>query len=300
MAKLTLTDIASGYLSLAKYNANNTLIEAALENTLSRDGTSPNTMSVSLDLNSNKLVNVLDATNNQDAVTLAQLNAAAVGGATGPATGITIADAGGYYVATTVEAALQEVFTILASSSNGDGASLIGVEDPAADFTATDVEGVLTELQANIDALGFITNVVEDTTPQLGGALDCNSNPINMGDQVLSRPVLKDFGITSTSPTSSSNAMTIDLALGNAFQHTLTENTTVTLSNPPASGTFGECIIKFVQDSSTRTVTWPASVIWPGNTAPVISTASGDIDIVTLKTWDGGTTWFGNFSQDYD
>ena len=76
MAKLTLTDIAAGYVLVTTFNANNTLIETALENTLSRDGTSPNTMSANLDMNSNKVVNLTDGTNNQDAVTVLQLNTA--------------------------------------------------------------------------------------------------------------------------------------------------------------------------------------------------------------------------------
>ena len=78
MAKLTLTDITSGYFSAAAYNANNALIEAALENTLSRDGTTPNTMSANLDANSNKVVNLLDGTANQDACTYGQLLAASL------------------------------------------------------------------------------------------------------------------------------------------------------------------------------------------------------------------------------
>lgn len=41
--------------------------------------------------------------------------------------------------------------TELSSNANGQGASLIGVEDAAGDFVATDVEGVLAELQTNID-----------------------------------------------------------------------------------------------------------------------------------------------------
>ena len=62
MAKLTLTDLtqlASNETSaVSAINANNTLIEAALENTLSRDGTTPNTMSADIDLNGNDLLNV--------------------------------------------------------------------------------------------------------------------------------------------------------------------------------------------------------------------------------------------------
>ena len=62
MAKLTLTDIAnlSGNPTSAEtaINANNTAIETALENTLSRDGTAPNTMNASIDLNGHQLLNV--------------------------------------------------------------------------------------------------------------------------------------------------------------------------------------------------------------------------------------------------
>lgn len=57
MAKLTLNDITAGFDATA-YNANNTLIEAAIENTLSRDGTTPNQMDADIDLNSYDLNNV--------------------------------------------------------------------------------------------------------------------------------------------------------------------------------------------------------------------------------------------------
>src|SRR5689334_13320339 len=62
MAKLTTTDIAniSGAEStaLATINANFAAVETAMENTLSRDGSTPNTMSADLDLNSNDILNV--------------------------------------------------------------------------------------------------------------------------------------------------------------------------------------------------------------------------------------------------
>ena len=80
MAKLTLTDISSGYNSTTTINANNALIEAALENTLSRDGSSPNTMSAALDMNSYNINNLPNATQNQQPVTLAQ--AASIAGVT--------------------------------------------------------------------------------------------------------------------------------------------------------------------------------------------------------------------------
>jgi hypothetical protein len=58
VAKLTLASITSWINPTATYDANNTLIEAAIENTLSRDGTVPNTMSAPLDMNSQNINNV--------------------------------------------------------------------------------------------------------------------------------------------------------------------------------------------------------------------------------------------------
>lgn len=76
MAKLTLTDIATfvGGSAITTYNNNLALIEAALENTLSRDGTPPNTMSSNLDMNSNRILNLIEATQDTEPVRLAEFN----------------------------------------------------------------------------------------------------------------------------------------------------------------------------------------------------------------------------------
>ena len=58
MAKLSLNNIASGFASTATLNANFDAIETALENTLSRDGTTPNQMTADLDMNSNGILNL--------------------------------------------------------------------------------------------------------------------------------------------------------------------------------------------------------------------------------------------------
>lgn len=54
----------------------------------------------------------------------------------------------GSIIATDVQAAIAEI-----ASEGGGSASAISVLDAAANFTATDVEGTLAEIQANIDAL---------------------------------------------------------------------------------------------------------------------------------------------------
>ena len=62
MAKLTLSDVTNitGNPTSAEntINTNSAAIEAAVENTLSRDGTSPNAMSAVIDMNSNRILNL--------------------------------------------------------------------------------------------------------------------------------------------------------------------------------------------------------------------------------------------------
>ncbi len=83
MAKLTLNNIGSRYGSIDALNDNSDLIEAAFENTLSRDGTGPNNMESDLDMDSNRIINVADGINNSDVVTVKQLNGSLQGIATG-------------------------------------------------------------------------------------------------------------------------------------------------------------------------------------------------------------------------
>lgn len=63
----TLTNETS-FISL--YNANNALIETASDTFLSRDGTSPNSMSASLDMNSNRIINLPTPVLSNDVVRL--------------------------------------------------------------------------------------------------------------------------------------------------------------------------------------------------------------------------------------
>lgn len=68
MAKLTLKDPGSSFRSTQQIQDNNSLIEEAIENTLSRDGSAPNQMEADLDLNSNRIINVADPEESSDAV----------------------------------------------------------------------------------------------------------------------------------------------------------------------------------------------------------------------------------------
>jgi len=76
---------------------------------------------------------------------------------------IDIADSGGNYTATTLEAALAE----LASIATGEGASIIGLEDSGTNYAATNVEDAFTELASVANAEGASIIGVEDAAGNL-------------------------------------------------------------------------------------------------------------------------------------
>jgi hypothetical protein len=88
VAKVSLSNLASltnnEESTIATINANNDAIEAAIEKTLSRDGTSPNTMSSSLDMNNNRIINLPSPSSSSDAATKAYVDANIGEGSVGP------------------------------------------------------------------------------------------------------------------------------------------------------------------------------------------------------------------------
>ena len=86
-----------------------------------------------------------------------------------------------------------------------------------------------------------------------------------------------------------------------AYEYTLGGNTAFTFSNVPSSGLVCTLTLILIQDATgNRVPSFPASVLWDGGTEPTWGTASGDEDIVTMFTYDGGTTWRANLvGQNY-
>lgn len=74
MGKITLTDVQTGYRVTSVINDNNATIEEAFDNTISRDGSTPNAMEAPLDMGGHKVLNVTPGTAASDAVTKAQLD----------------------------------------------------------------------------------------------------------------------------------------------------------------------------------------------------------------------------------
>jgi len=93
--------------------------------------------------------------------------------------------------------------------------------------------------------------------------------------------------------TSSSNVVSLDLRTAGNFSHDLTEATTVSFTNPAASGKVSAATLRIIQGSTARAITWNSSIKWAGDVAPTLSQADNAVDIFVFYTVDGGTTYYG-------
>lgn len=90
---------------------------------------------------------------------------------------------------------------------------------------------------------------------------------------------------------------TIDLSLGNVFQHTPSGNTVYTITNP-VSGVAHSFTLIINMGSYARTLTFPSSVKWQGGEIPDMSTTNKTY-VLTFMTVDGGNTWLGMFGGEF-
>jgi hypothetical protein len=92
---------------------------------------------------------------------------------------------------------------------------------------------------------------------------------------------------------SSSAAVSLNLRTASNFSHDLTENTTISFTNPAASGKVSAATLRIIQGSTARTITWNSSIKWASDTAPTLTTTDDGVDIFVFYTVDGGTTYYG-------
>ena len=83
------------------------------------------------------------------------------------------------------------------------------------------------------------------------------------------------------------SALDIDCSLGNYFTKTISSSSTFTFSNVPASRSYSFTLC-VVHDSGT--ITWPASVKWPKNTAPTLTTYKNHKFM--FSTYNGGSVFY--------
>ena len=95
--------------------------------------------------------------------------------------------------------------------------------------------------------------------------------------------------------TVSSNATTVNCSTGNYFTVTASGNITFTFGTVPADTKSYAMVIEVNHDSGT--LTWPAAVKWPADTAPTLTT--GKTHQFYFHTNDNGSRWRGGSLVDY-
>lgn len=146
-------------------------------------------------------------------------------------------------------------------------------------FTATGLESrTASEIKTE---LGYLTDVVDDTAPELGGDLECNNLDILEIKQALFNGEV-DNGNSGT-------AATINWTSGNNQKIRLTGDCTLTFTAPDG---VSRLQLRVVQDNvGTRLLIYPGTVTWAKNTAPTLLTSGTACDI--LSFWYDGTNYWG-------
>ena len=162
--------------------------------------------------------------------------------------------------------------------------------------TAPTATSVTVSQISDVTATATEVNYIDGVTSAIQTQLDGKVGSTYTGDVDITGELTADsYNESYAAVTSTSNATTVSCEAGNTFTHVLTENTTLTFSNPPVTGTAYTFTLKVVQDASASgfTLTWPTSVDWPAATAPTLTATASAVDVFVFYTHDGGTTWYG-------
>ena len=93
---------------------------------------------------------------------------------------------------------------------------------------------------------------------------------------------------------SASAAITVDLIVGNYFNISTDESTTIAFTNPP-SVNFTQCFYLKITSTGSNTITWPSSVEW--ETSVPSPPGNGETDVYEFCTSDAGTTYYAKLLQ---
>lgn len=122
-----------------------------------------------------------------------------------------------------------------------------------------------------------------------------NDGSMDFQDNVVSRQELKDYA-ESVQDVTAATTTDFDLTSGNVINLSqATDITTLTFSNPSASGSMCSFTLVRTKDATAtaRSITWPAAVKWDQGVSPTLSSSASAVDIFSFMTIDGGTTWYG-------
>jgi hypothetical protein len=105
---------------------------------------------------------------------------------------------------------------------------------------------------------------------------------------------LQEYTETVTSPAVAATT-TLNCVNGMTHRITLTQNTTIAITGLSPTANLAQTVSIFMKQDATggRTVTWPSGVKWSNGVAPTLVTTANAENVVSLTTFDSGTTWYG-------
>jgi hypothetical protein len=217
---------------------------------------------------------------------------------------LTLATSGtGLSGSTSYTGASGTTFTVTSNAASANTASTIVARDAGGGFvagivtTGTLIVGSATTITGGgVNAVGVVTATSHDTkgsgSYKIGGA-DVITSTREVQKVILSSysEKLYAFGNTSTAPT-------LDISNGNFVTATLTGNATFAFSLGTGVSSDAISFTLHLSNDATpsRSITWPASVVWPNGTVPTRTTTASKTDVYTFYTYNGGSTWYGNLS----
>jgi hypothetical protein len=138
----------------------------------------------------------------------------------------------------------------------------------------------------------FGTGATSGTGAQIQSAGASFSANVVMANNAITRPILAGYTEHEVTSASTTGSYTLDCGAANFWDLTLTGNITIAPTNiPPSTRMWAGTIVAKQDATGTRTITWPAGSKYPGGVAPPATTTANAIDIWSLMTYDGGTSW---------
>lgn len=137
------------------------------------------------------------------------------------------------------------------------------------------------------------TTIYQLDKPAVGGDADIWGGLLNIDlddlDTFLAKPRWKKNAPAVSGTT------TLDLSLANFFEFTVSQATTLSITNVPATlpdGTVpAQTILLKITNGAAFALTWPGSIVWPqGGVVPGLAVAG--VDLIMLATFNAGTTWY--------
>jgi hypothetical protein len=115
---------------------------------------------------------------------------------------------------------------------------------------------------------------------------------IVMANNNITNPTLTGYTESEVSNTAVTGTYTLNCVASNFWDLTLTGNTTISPTGvPPSTRMWAGTIVAKQDATGGRTITWPAGSKYPGGVVPPATTTANAIDIWSLMTYDGGTSW---------